>query len=66
MSLLVRLHRLISLGVLATLYFGVLTPLALVLRTFGRDPLRLRRPAAGTYWRERGPMPTAERLDRPY
>lgn len=37
-------------------YFGVLTPLGLVLRLAGRDPLRLRRdPAAPSYWIARAP-----------
>ena len=36
---------------LAILFYGVVTPMGLVLRLGGRDPLRLARPAARTtYW----------------
>jgi hypothetical protein len=39
--------------VLALLFFIVVTPLGLVLRMLGKDPLRLRRPAgAESYWSE--------------
>ena len=40
---------------LAALYFLVLTPLGLVMRVAGRDPLRLKPEdrAAGSYWTER-------------
>ncbi|MGH7857748.1 MAG: hypothetical protein ACREQY_10500 [Candidatus Binatia bacterium] len=33
------------------LYFLVVTPFALAVKTFS-DPLRLRRPRAGTFWHE--------------
>lgn len=37
--------------VLAVLFFGVITPVGLVMRLLGRDALRVRlEPAAGTYW----------------
>jgi hypothetical protein len=36
---------------LAILFYGIVTPMGLVLRLSGRDPLRLARPAARTtYW----------------
>jgi hypothetical protein len=39
---------------LAALFYGLFTPVALVFRTIGRDALRLRRDgAAATYWREK-------------
>lgn len=38
--------------ILATIYFGVLTPLAMAMRLSGRDPLRLRRPPPGSFWTE--------------
>jgi hypothetical protein len=39
--------------VLALLFFIVVTPLGLVLRMLGQDPLRLRRPVgAKSYWNE--------------
>lgn len=47
--------------VLGILYYAVVTPTGLLLRLFRRDPLRLRRTAAGasSYWepRERGRDP---------
>jgi hypothetical protein len=44
----------VSYVVLGVVYFGVLTPLGLVLRALGRDSMRLRRdPSATTYWHER-------------
>ena len=55
------LHRVASPIAVALLFFGVVTPFAVVLRIFGRDPLRLKRdPKATTYWIERvppGPSP---------
>jgi len=41
---------LISYGVLAAAYYGFLSPLGLLFRLLGRDPLRLKRPAGETYW----------------
>ncbi|MBI5247161.1 MAG: hypothetical protein HY923_08260 [Elusimicrobia bacterium] len=35
---------------LATIYFGLFTPLALIMKLIGRDALRLKRPATDTYW----------------
>lgn len=66
MSLLGRLHGWISVGVLGLIYFGVLTPVAVVLRLLGRDALRLRRGDADSYWIPSGPPPAPERLERPY
>jgi hypothetical protein len=42
--------------VLGLLFFGVFTPIGLLFRAAGRDPLALRRPVAGSYWR---PKPAA-------
>ena len=36
--------------VLGIIFFGLLTPVALVSRLIGRDELRLRRPKSETYW----------------
>ena len=42
--------------VMGVLFFVVLTPTALLMRAFGKDPLRLARdPAAPTYWIPREP-----------
>lgn len=46
----------VSQTILAVLFFGVFTPIGLVFRAQGRDPLALRRPAGGSYWR---PKPAA-------
>jgi hypothetical protein len=35
---------------LAVLYYGLFTPIGLLFRLFGRDPLQLRQPATETYW----------------
>jgi hypothetical protein len=61
----VMLHRVANPIVIAALFFGVVTPLAVFLRLLGKDPLRLRPdPAASTYWIERtppGPSPKSIR-----
>ncbi|WP_457936051.1 SxtJ family membrane protein [Mesorhizobium sp. 10J20-29] len=41
--------------VLGSLFFLVITPVAVVTRLFGRDELRLRRPGANSYWIVREP-----------
>jgi hypothetical protein len=50
------LHRIVSPVVLGIMFFGVITPIGLVMRLLGNDPLRLRLDkAAGSYWIERTP-----------
>jgi hypothetical protein len=45
------LHRLVTPIVLGLMFFVTFTPIALVARALGRDPLRLRLdPAATSYW----------------
>ncbi len=45
---------LVSRGLLACLFYGLFTPMGLLLRLVGHDPLRLRRGAAQeTYWQPR-------------
>lgn len=39
--------------VLGAIFFGLFTPLGLLMRAFGRDELRLRRSAARSHWRPR-------------
>lgn len=50
--------------VMGVVYFGVITPMALIARLLGKDFLRLARdPAAATYWLPRtGEPPGRERL----
>lgn len=47
--------------ILALIFFVVITPMGLLMRALGKDPLRLRRaPGAASYWIERrdgGPKP---------
>lgn len=35
---------------LGLIYFGLFTPLALIMRVIGRDALRLKRPQVDSYW----------------
>jgi hypothetical protein len=55
------LHRIVSPLMMAVIFYGVITPVGLVLRLTGKDPLRLRRDSSSaSYWipREpRGPAP---------
>jgi len=54
------LHRLISPVVLAILFYIVVTPMGLIMRALGKDPLRLRRGTFASYWIAReppGPQP---------
>lgn len=59
------LHRVVSPLVLGALFFLVVTPIAVLMRALGKDPLRLRFDrTAGTYWIERrppGPPPESMR-----
>ena len=50
--------------VMGVLFFVTVTPVGLLMRLFGKDPLRLKRePAAESYWLERpGPSITGESL----
>lgn len=41
--------------VLGTIFFGILAPVSLVTRLFGRDVLRLKRHASPSYWIDRAP-----------
>jgi len=52
----ILLGKVVSPIALAILFYGVLTPLALVMRLTGQDPLRLRLdPGADSYWIPRKP-----------
>jgi saxitoxin biosynthesis operon SxtJ-like protein len=59
------LQRLVTPAVMALLFYGAVTPMALVLRLLGKDPLRLEIDrTARTYWIERtppGPAPDTMR-----
>lgn len=49
------LGKIVSPLVLGIIFFGVLTPVGLITRLFGRDELRLKRSQKETYWLERAP-----------
>jgi hypothetical protein len=50
------LHRVTNPIILGAVYFAVFTPVAICMRAFGKDPLRLkRRHDAATYWISREP-----------
>jgi hypothetical protein len=50
------LHHVVSPVVLGVIYFGVFTPVALVMRAFGRDAMCRRfEPARPSYWVRRDP-----------
>jgi hypothetical protein len=51
---------LVSHGLLAVIYYLVITPIGLVFRLFGRDPLQRRFDPADSYWQEhRGETPAS-------
>lgn len=58
------LHNIVSPIALGILFFLVVTPTGLLMRLFGKDPLRLRfDPAASSYWIKRDPPgPAADSL----
>ena len=50
------LHRIVNPLVMAVIFYGAVLPTGLLLRLFGKDPLRLQRdPAAQSYWLRREP-----------
>jgi predicted membrane metal-binding protein len=58
------LHRIVSPIVIGLLFYLVVTPVGLVMRATGKDPMRLRRdPNATSYWIMRDPPgPAAETM----
>jgi len=59
------LHRITNPVLLAVIFFGAVMPTGLIMRAFGKRPLRLGRDAgAETYWLERappGPAPESQK-----
>ncbi|TVR10341.1 MAG: hypothetical protein EA385_04310 [Salinarimonadaceae bacterium] len=49
------LHRIVSPIVMGFLFFVTVTPIGLLMRAFGKDPMRLKRSEAKSYWIERDP-----------
>jgi carbamoyltransferase len=60
-----RFGNVASLPLLAVLYFGVVTPVALLVRLLGKDPLGRRAPPKASYWIARKPSPP-ERFERQF
>lgn len=57
----------VSAVILRLFYYTVLTPIGLIRRLMGRDPLRLRRPeSAQTYWKHADQHQTIESYFRTY
>ncbi len=50
MALAEALSRVMTGVILAIVYFGVVTPIGLIRKAFGGDPLRRRVAASGSYW----------------
>ena len=50
------LGSIVSPIVLGVLFFVIFTPIALLMRRFGRDELRLKRTRLPTYWKPRDPQ----------
>ena len=62
-----RLHKVTSLVILGTMFFLIVTPIALLLRALGGDRLALKRvPASGSYWTQRKPAARMIDFDRPF
>jgi hypothetical protein len=49
------LGRIISPIVMGVIFFLIFTPLAVIMRIFGRDELRLKKGVEDSYWRDRSP-----------
>ena len=62
------LHKVVSPVVLSLVFFSTVTPIGLLLRRLGKDPLRLRfDPDAPTYWIERRPPgPSGDSMPKQY
>lgn len=58
--------RVMNVLMLGALYYGLVTPLALVFRLAGRDVLRRHRPSAPTYWIAKGHEADVSRYLRQY
>lgn len=62
------LYRVVNPLIMAVLFFLAVTPMALLLRAFGKRPLQLAfDPTAPTYWQRRDPPgPDRATMDRPF
>lgn len=56
-----RISKIVNAIVLGILFFGILTPVSILTRLFGRDELRVRRRLVNSYWIDRiSPIVTAQ------
>jgi hypothetical protein len=60
------LGHVMSMALLAVVYYGFLTPLAFAFRIIGRDALGVRRSPAKSYWRTKAQPEDPRRYLRPY
>jgi hypothetical protein len=56
----------VSTALLCIIYYGLMTPLALLFRIVGRDPLARRGPALATYWEAKSEPKDVRRYLRQY
>jgi len=52
--------------VMAFVFFGVITPIGLIMRLVGRDPLRRKKPRSGSYWVDVEPADDISRYERQF
>ncbi len=55
------LGQIVTPVIMGLLYYVVITPIGLVLRLTGHDRLRLKKPAAASYWVDCKPSPSYDR-----
>jgi hypothetical protein len=59
------LGKVMSYPMFTAVYFLAVTPTALVMRAFGKDPLGVKRRGAATYWTDHEP-PTKDKYERQF
>lgn len=61
------LHRIVSPLIMGMLFYGVVTPVGLLMRATGKDPMQRRRdPSAESYWIVREPGPAPETMKQQF
>jgi hypothetical protein len=61
------LHRIVNPVVLGLIFFVIITPIGLLMRLFGKDPLKLRPSATDlSYWIERTPGPSPRSMKQQF
>lgn len=54
------LGKIVNPIVLGIIFFGILTPISMLIRLFGRDVLQLKRRSVTSYWMDRTPAGSAD------